>query len=152
LHCPGHAALDALEGAWKIISGTTITFESIYEYLKSTRLFSNITYLFGTAFDSIFQMWKGGMCFVAFLCTEGLRLSPKTARLTFFSSPATRHGDAWGRGGIVPTHSWPRPQMGGGGGQWSESRPGRALPRGKNPRYSLYRRLGGSQSRSGHRC
>jgi hypothetical protein len=23
-------------------------------------------------------------------------------------SPATRHGGAWGRGGIAPTHSWPR--------------------------------------------
>jgi hypothetical protein len=31
------------------------------------------------------------------------------------------------------------------------SRPGRALPRGKDPRYPLYRRLGGPQSRSGHR-
>jgi hypothetical protein len=25
-----------------------------------------------------------------------------------------------------------------------------AMPRGKNPRYSLYRRLGGPQNRSGH--
>jgi hypothetical protein len=37
------------------------------------------------------------------------------------------------------------------GGEWSASRPGRALPRGKDPRYPLYRRLGGPQSRSGHR-
>jgi hypothetical protein len=37
------------------------------------------------------------------------------------------------------------------GGEWSASRPGRALPRGKDHRYPLYRRLGGSQSRSGHR-
>jgi hypothetical protein len=36
-------------------------------------------------------------------------------------------------------------------GEWSASRPGRALPRGKDPRYPLYRRLGGPQSRSGHR-
>jgi hypothetical protein len=38
-----------------------------------------------------------------------------------------------------------------GGGEWSASRPGRALPTGKDPRYTLYRRLGGPQSRSGHR-
>jgi hypothetical protein len=29
------------------------------------------------------------------------------------------------------------------GGEWSESRPGRTLPQGKDPRYPLYRRLGG---------
>jgi hypothetical protein len=37
------------------------------------------------------------------------------------------------------------------GGEWLASRPSRALPRGKDPRYLLYRRLGGLQSRSGHR-
>jgi hypothetical protein len=37
------------------------------------------------------------------------------------------------------------------GGEWSASRPGRVLPQGKGPRYPLYRRLGGPQSRSGHR-
>jgi hypothetical protein len=35
-----------------------------------------------------------------------------------------------GRGGIAPTHSWPRHYM---GGEWSASRPGRALPPGKDP-------------------
>jgi hypothetical protein len=36
--------------------------------------------------------------------------------------------------------------------EWSATRPGRALPPGKGPpRYPLYRRLGGPQSRSGHR-
>jgi len=34
-------------------------------------------------------------------------------------------------------------------GEWSASRPGRALSRGKDPRYPLDRRLGGPQSRSG---
>jgi hypothetical protein len=34
-------------------------------------------------------------------------------------------------------------------GEWSTSRPGRILPRGKDPLYPLYRRLGGPQSRSG---
>jgi hypothetical protein len=37
------------------------------------------------------------------------------------------------------------------GGEWSASGPGRALPPGKDPRYSLDRRLGGPQSLSGHR-
>jgi hypothetical protein len=37
------------------------------------------------------------------------------------------------------------------GGEWSASRPVRALLRGKDPRYPLYRRLRGPQSRSGHR-
>jgi hypothetical protein len=37
------------------------------------------------------------------------------------------------------------------GGEWSASRLGRALFPGKDPRYPLYRRLGGPQSRSGHR-
>jgi hypothetical protein len=36
------------------------------------------------------------------------------------------------------------------GGEWSASRLGRALPPGKDPRYPLYRRLGGPQSQSGH--
>jgi len=36
------------------------------------------------------------------------------------------------------------------GGEWSASRPGRALPLGKDLRYPLDRRLGGPQSWSGH--
>jgi hypothetical protein len=36
------------------------------------------------------------------------------------------------------------------GGEWSASRPGRLTPRGKNPRYTLDRILGGPKSRSGH--
>jgi hypothetical protein len=52
-----------------------------------------------------------------------------------------------GRGGIAPTNSRPRHYG------WVVSvtpRP-RFYPRGKDPRYPLYRRLGGPQSRSGHR-
>jgi hypothetical protein len=37
------------------------------------------------------------------------------------------------------------------GGEWSASRPGHTLAPGKGPLYPLYRRLGGPQSRSGHR-
>jgi hypothetical protein len=35
--------------------------------------------------------------------------------------------------------------------EWSASRSAALYPRGKDPRYPLYRRLGGPQSRSGHR-
>jgi hypothetical protein len=64
------------------------------------------------------------------------------------SSPATRPGGVWGErryssySFLTSALDW---------GEWSASRPGRALPRGKDPRYPLYRRLGGPQSRSGHR-
>jgi hypothetical protein len=68
-----------------------------------------------------------------------------------------------GKGQAVPQHA--HGVVGGGrmyssysfmtsaldGGEWSASRPDRALPQGKVRRYPLYRRLGGSQSRSGHR-
>jgi hypothetical protein len=37
------------------------------------------------------------------------------------------------------------------GGEWSASCPGLALPPGKDPQCPLDRRLGGSQSQSGHR-
>jgi hypothetical protein len=37
------------------------------------------------------------------------------------------------------------------GGEWSASRPGRALAPGKDPRYPLDKRLVGPQSGSGHR-
>jgi hypothetical protein len=64
------------------------------------------------------------------------------------SSPATRHGGAWGErrysSYLLMTSALD-------GGEWSASRPGRALSRGKDPRYLLYRRLGGPQSRSEHR-
>jgi hypothetical protein len=37
------------------------------------------------------------------------------------------------------------------GGEWSVSRPGRALPPGNDAQYPLYRRLGEPQRRCGHR-
>jgi hypothetical protein len=37
------------------------------------------------------------------------------------------------------------------GEEWSTSRPGRFIPRGKSPRYQLDRRWDGPQSRSGRR-
>jgi hypothetical protein len=64
------------------------------------------------------------------------------------SSPATRHGGAWGERRYI-FYSLLTSAL--DGGEWSASRPGRALPRGKDPRYPLYRGLGGPQSRSGHR-
>jgi hypothetical protein len=62
------------------------------------------------------------------------------------SSPATRHGGAWGS--IAPTHSWPRHQLGVTGQRHAPA----ALFLGeRTPRYPLCRRLGGPQCRSGHR-
>jgi hypothetical protein len=62
--------------------------------------------------------------------------------------PQHTYGGVGGRGDIAPTHSQLRHLM---GGVLSASRPGRDLPPGKGPRYPLDRRLGGSQSWSGHR-
>jgi hypothetical protein len=64
------------------------------------------------------------------------------------SSPATRHGGAWGEKSYS-SYSLLTSVL--DGGEWSASCPGRPLPRGKDPRYPLYRRLGGPQGRSGHR-
>jgi hypothetical protein len=64
------------------------------------------------------------------------------------SSPATRHGGAWAER-RYSSYSFLTSAL--DGGEWSGSRPGLALPRGKDPRYPLDRRLGGPQSRSGHR-
>jgi hypothetical protein len=64
------------------------------------------------------------------------------------SSPTTRHEGAWGESSYS-CYSFLTSAL--DGGEWSASRLGRALPQGKNPRYPLYRRLGGPQSRSGHR-
>jgi hypothetical protein len=64
------------------------------------------------------------------------------------SSPATRHGGAWGERRYI-SYSFLTTAL--DGGECSASRPGHALSRGKDPRYPLYRRLGGPQTRSGHR-
>jgi hypothetical protein len=52
------------------------------------------------------------------------------------------------RGGIAPTHSRPRHLMGVSGQRHD---PAALCPRGKDLQYPLYRRLGRTQSRSGHR-
>jgi hypothetical protein len=53
-----------------------------------------------------------------------------------------------GRGGIAPTHSRPRHKMGVSGQRHA---PAALYPRRKDPRYPLYRKLRGPQSRSGQR-
>jgi hypothetical protein len=53
----------------------------------------------------------------------------------------------WGSGGIAP----PFLTSAVDGGEWSASRPGRFIARGRSPRYPLDRRLGGPQGQSG-RC
>jgi hypothetical protein len=62
------------------------------------------------------------------------------------SCPATRHEGAWGGGGYG-SYSYLTSVL--DGVEWSASRPGRALPPDKDPRYPLYRRLGGPQSLRG---
>jgi hypothetical protein len=64
------------------------------------------------------------------------------------SSTATCHGGAWGER-RYSSYSFLTLAL--DGGEWSASRSGHALPWGKDPRYPLYRRLGGPQSQSGHR-
>jgi hypothetical protein len=63
--------------------------------------------------------------------------------------PATRHGGAWGER-RYSSYSFLTSAL--DGGEWSASRPGHTLPRGKDPLYPLCRRLDGPQSRPGHRC
>jgi hypothetical protein len=53
-----------------------------------------------------------------------------------------------GRGGIAPTHTKPRHQMGVSGQRHA---PAALYPRRKDPQYPLDRRLVGPQSRSGRR-
>jgi hypothetical protein len=64
------------------------------------------------------------------------------------SSPATRHGDAWVEW-FYSFYSFLTSALDGVSGQ--HHAPAALYPRGKDPRYPLYRGLGGSQSRSGHR-
>jgi hypothetical protein len=59
------------------------------------------------------------------------------------SSPATRHGGAWGER-RYSSYLFLTSAL--DGGEWSVSRPGRALSRGKDPRYPLYLRLVGPRA------
>jgi hypothetical protein len=65
-----------------------------------------------------------------------------------YSIPATRHAGMLVYGSYS-YHSLSTTAV--DGGERSASRPDRALPPGKGPRYPLCRRLGGTQSRWGHR-
>jgi hypothetical protein len=56
-----------------------------------------------------------------------------------WSSPATRHGGAWGER-KYSSYSFTTSAL--DGSEWSASCPGRALPPGKNRGYPLHRRLG----------
>jgi hypothetical protein len=64
------------------------------------------------------------------------------------SSPSTRHGSASGER-RYSSYSFTTSALDGVSGQHHD--PAALYPRGKDPRYPLYRRLGGPQSRSGHR-
>jgi hypothetical protein len=63
------------------------------------------------------------------------------------SSPVTHYDGAWGERSYS-SYSFFNSAL--DEDEWSASHPGRDLPRAKDPRYPLYRRLGGPQSRSGH--
>jgi hypothetical protein len=65
-----------------------------------------------------------------------------------YSCSTTRHEGAWMEW-RYSSYSFSTSAL--DGGEWSASRPGRALAPGKDPRYQVDRRLGGPQSRSGHR-
>jgi hypothetical protein len=60
----------------------------------------------------------------------------------------SRHGGTWGER-RYNSYSYLTSAL--DRGEWSASRPGSALPPGKDPQYPLDRRLGGLQSRSGRR-
>jgi hypothetical protein len=64
-----------------------------------------------------------------------------TAHSVCKSCPATRYAGT--SGGKYSSYTFLTTAL--DGGQWSASRPGRALPLGKDPRYPLDRRLGGPQ-------
>jgi hypothetical protein len=82
-------------------------------------------------------------------CVKGLVYTPNhtTSTKKKQSSPTTRHGGTWGE--RHSSYSFLTSAL--DGGKWSASHTGHALPRGKDPHYPLYRRLGGPQSRSGQR-
>jgi hypothetical protein len=77
-------------------------------------------------------------------CYDGWR-SLCTERTAKQSGLATRHDGAWGRGDIALLILYLCIRWG-----WADSFTPRFEP-GKGPRYPLHSRLGGPQSRSGHR-
>jgi hypothetical protein len=62
-----------------------------------------------------------------------------SASLNMLSSPATSHGDAWGERRCSP-YSFMTSAL--DGGEWSASRPGRALPPGKGPPVPIVQEAG----------
>jgi hypothetical protein len=95
--------------------------------------------------------------------TERIMISEETRQVTAFPHIPTRQSATTNEANLSHHTQWKR--FGGerryssysfstsalDGGEWLVSRPGRALAPGKGPRYPLYMRLGGPQSRSGHK-
>jgi hypothetical protein len=77
--------------------------------------------------------------------SELLNIKIYDTRKQVYAVQQHTYGGAAGRGGIAP-HSRPRHWM---GVSAQRHAPAALYPRGKDPRYPLYRRLGGPQSRSG---
>jgi hypothetical protein len=91
------------------------------------------------------KFWCSGqrvpLLYLAFLLGVCHVVKGKAVPLHTMEAPA-------GRGGIASTHSQPRHWM---GVSSQHHAPAALYPRGKDPRYPLYRRLGGPQSRYGRR-
>jgi hypothetical protein len=71
--------------------------------------------------------------------THVLKGVPHFIYIYISSSPATRHGDAWGER-RYSSYSFFTSAL--DGGEWSASRPGRALPLGKGPPVPTVREVG----------
>jgi hypothetical protein len=83
-------------------------FDSFHQFEKflgslsycQTKLIRTYIYFFSRAFNTIYH--RSLFFFLKRNKTASVRVKEKQ------SSPATLHGGSWGRGGIAPTHSWPR--------------------------------------------
>jgi hypothetical protein len=121
--------------------------------------------------DNGFESHSDHWCFSSCLCVvlfcvgrglcNGLITRPKSCRVSN-KTGEIRKWWSWpdqGCSKAVPLHAWGKRRYSSYSFstsaldrcEWSASRTGRVLPRRKNPRYALYRRLGGPQNRSGHR-
>jgi hypothetical protein len=82
---------------------------------------------FGNRFVLLQWLWNSISCPTWGALSDGrclrTKFGPNSEEVTGKSCPTIRHGGAWGRGGLAPTHSRLRHWMG-----W---RPGRTLPPGK---------------------
>jgi hypothetical protein len=110
---------------------------------KHQKMFFTVWFIFAISLTDVLNTLKNLIWNLPF--TLNSVMSPPASTK---SCPTTRHAGAWGER-RNSSKSFLASAI--DGGERSASRPGRALSRGNDPRYPLYRRLGGPQSRSGHR-